>query len=1527
MALEGQDVTYPVSPPSYDHEGEGILSEDAIDALAEDMPGRLRAEFIQDASKHRRDTLPESGEPARKHMRVSEPTEISQECPVFPLGWSDAWDLDDAQLYSEESLLLTSEAPPSSPVPAPDTLRKPETSAEVLIKFLNALFSEQDECGSDMSTLAMVHSVQGEIALNAGALSELHGILSLCVRETNKCLTHGIVRKDDTPYHLLHVDPQMLARVLSLLDVTMRENTCEWSLSKDVSSVLADVYRSTQALLCAKCCLSVFSIDQLPKFLFSEELVAQCINVIKPALEVLVLPLMEACSGVESHELSALLLSGRMDNDAVQTLDIHIHTLSACMSLLDTMFTLSNFMIPDNVTIRCVYLALAPFFSQDRRTAPSKLSVKCSYTHVEALKPFRLAGLNILRSVFAFYPTQRSWVLSEILVSLMRLPDLRRRKRQYRVGQGHYVYALTALLLQLIQAASHESFSAREQTIAWFSGESEQDKPPCQLNQETVHALASSVAMYLIQKGGETKLTKSAVDISYGTIIYGLIEDLLSLLFHSEWPAAPVLLSCFCRTFSTILSDAKSSTDAKFIALDQLGLVGTRLRKVDMELERKRKRLTLQPMRDIVQSFNLEAMEDVDRAYHSVMAQLRQGRKNPGTMTARSFHAAQYLYELSLARKACHGQDNFCRLVADCVYRVNNTDVARIYPDILPQLVLQSTFFVQFPSLLKAILQHCHAPALTLRTRALRAMGNIAAMDSALLQDGQIQEAVAAHLGDQSANVREICISMISGYVLKNEQMIPIYFSRISERCSDTASGVRRRALKFLKQVYETTCDHALELYAALRILRSLYDVDPQIQQVAQEALEDLWFGDHRSKDAQSVAQVLADVCIRIHERPSPLDEFLKRLGTVQESSSFAARLGEFVDKLLEDLFASPTLSSDMYGRLRAVQILTAVHPELLTVPRAKQLLPYVDGAQTPDELAVMEELLRIFAQCMPALPRTARSFAIHLETILTRLISKCQLRPGSAALEALISCFCAGIQYQTHNYALLERTYTSCFTFSRDSMVEPFPLDAKASLAVCITALLCAYAPWTESHLDNQVDSLFAMLMRAYATESTDPSTSPGQTTWDSLPIILLALSYLLQAYPLKFLDPNVCHAMDSVFAHGSPQERFYMLRALWGYLERDATVPQGDEQGNVQQQLAGQVKSDAGVASALMQRYAEPIFRATLEVDAPRTQQVASELVKLSVLQGLSHPIQCIPYLVALETGDNVLMRHKAVQLHRHLLGKHASMLSTRFGESILTAFRFQQYCTAAPRGVRRGTKREALMQVWYSLLSDHRQAKLQFLRALVRLLDVPQDVSPRRDDVYLSLFVADTLQLLEYRSAEEPLTILYELKMLDASSGIQIASIIGRRLRREEHMREPSPLTEEEDEDEDEETTHDETNSQQTTNDTPATHKDATSGGPLRSTDLLSLAYAASRVEIMRYVRRTLKHMYRLSEAKCAKFEPGKRTALGDRPIAPASEARLCDCADDLPNDQPGALTALETFVEADDEMSSESELEYE
>ena len=146
----------------------------------------------------------------------------------------------------------------------------------------------------------------------------------------------------------------------------------------------------------------------------------------------------------------------------------------------------------------------------------------------------------------------------------------------------------------------------------------------------------------------------------------------------------------------------------------------------------------------------------------------------------------------------------------------------------------------------------------------------------------------------------------------------------------------------------------------------------------------------------------------------------------------------------------------------------------MLTVNRAKQLLPYVDGAESFEELAVMEELLRIFSTCLCHMPRTARSFAVSLEAVLTRLLSRCTISPGSSTLEALIQCFCCVIQYQTKNYVLLQKTYHSCL--GKFFSVQPKEIDANASLVLCITALLCAYGPWQSAQQSNSLDEVFGL-------------------------------------------------------------------------------------------------------------------------------------------------------------------------------------------------------------------------------------------------------------------------------------------------------------------------------------------------------------------------------------------------------------------------------------------------------------------
>ena len=81
-----------------------------------------------------------------------------------------------------------------------------------------------------------------------------------------------------------------------------------------------------------------------------------------------------------------------------------------------------------------------------------------------------------------------------------------------------------------------------------------------------------------------------------------------------------------------------------------------------------------------------------------------------------------------------------------------------------------------------------------------------------------------------------------------------------------------------------------------------------------------------------------------------------------------------------------------------------------------------------PEELQIMELLLRIFRARMPSLPRTAVIFAETLQKTLTTMVSKPpQVPPTSSIMQELIACFCTTVQVLTHDFNILIRTLEAC--------------------------------------------------------------------------------------------------------------------------------------------------------------------------------------------------------------------------------------------------------------------------------------------------------------------------------------------------------------------------------------------------------------------------------------------------------------------------------------------------------------------
>jgi len=157
--------------------------------------------------------------------------------------------------------------------------------------------------------------------------------------------------------------------------------------------------------------------------------------------------------------------------------------------------------------------------------------------------------------------------------------------------------------------------------------------------------------------------------------------------------------------------------------------------------------------------------------------------------------------------------------------------------------------------------------------------------------------------------------------------------------------------------------------------------------------------------------------------------------------------------------------------------------------------------------------------------------------------------------------------------------------------------------------------------------------------------------------------------------------------------------------------------------------------VSSAIVQRYLEHVLEAALSQNA-QIQAVAIDVLSFTIKQGLAHPLQSFPIIVALETSPVVTISNRASALHAILQGKHSSLLNTRYTISARKSFDYQKKVATGPVqgeltikkallsltvlsiGFRLQPIPVALLQRWYSHVREKRPTRQDFLKALVKI-----------------------------------------------------------------------------------------------------------------------------------------------------------------------------------------------------------------
>ncbi|KAI0317644.1 hypothetical protein OF83DRAFT_1120276 [Amylostereum chailletii] len=1358
----------------------------------------------------------------------------------------------------------------------------------------------------------------------------------------------------------------------------------------DKLSRLLDIARDS--ILAADCCIALLGSDRLPKQVYSEELITVCLAAIKNQLNKVIYPFVEAStdSSQISPVLRHLVKSPAAVKEQREKVAEVFQALTSVLPRINNLVCADTVAMSDSIIIQAVYIAVGPFFvtESEGEGKGKKENVVLNTLGHSAMRGFRLEALSLIRSIFGNHEDQRSWIIEEILSSLIKLSDTKQKAGQFRLRDGRSIRTVSALLLQLVQTSAHgvrvdarRLGKARQQTLALRRQESLNDKEKLKepfLDQTDVEEInlytsglesatksAKTIVIFLTQRSGKGKSTKNSNEAEYRAIFDNLVSDLLVVLFWPEWPAASLLLSIICKFMVSSLDDIKTNnqTDnnaAKTLALDHLGVVAARLRSSNLKFKpsgpEDKGTVALKSLDEILAAASVQELDRLVNAHQDVATHLsKRSSEEQAYDSARELTAVTWGQELAIALKTCNvtlsGADDgdnlqlpkaqppkflsFATKVKSAlrevwkdalndVFDIGSQEEALRIDRLAEEIGIVQDLRNSYHPILNVILMALDAPPVFMRTKALRALGQIVTSDPTILSSANVRHGIESHLLDSSPAVRDAAVELIGKYMIDSPEVASDYYQKIADRMADTGLGVRKRVIKLLKSFYGVIDDTRRRIDIMTRLVLRMYDEDDTVKDLAVKTVEELWFpapttvsqkprstssitNDDKTQLLEKVAIIMGVAANFNHkDRQSPLEDLLHKIIATKdgtEAQNLYGRYAEICEALIDGLVDATDLPGfTTVNCIRTIHLFSSAHPAVFSGTNASTLLPYLKNATTPEEQHISDYLLKIFRVSIPHMPKTAAKFGQELQQALQPMIVKPSVAGGIAALQELVACLCAVVQHLTHEFVSLARLLASCNARIQHCLKSTSPLQAQEGRTLTVLTFIIALLvencnfdrvrvehPDVSKDIDNvtkgSVIEYTYRTMLALYTKYKDPAAR-GRT--------LQCLGFLFRAHPsLMTLDTSAT-IMDDIFSSPEEDGRTRLLKIMQDFLVSEAAKHALKEKNAVggkaipvsdvnMDELIGNTDgfADSGVSSAVVQRYLDPILKAALSQNA-QTQGVAVDILSFTIKQGLAHPLQSFPVIVSLETSPNTSLSSRASALHAILHTKHASLLNSRYIVSARATFDYQKTLASDDHpvhGYRMLPMPTALLQRWYNHVREKRPSKIEFIKALMRIFDLSTKLSSSQDDVEFARYMAENFSAMEYKMAEEVLLVIKTLTGVLSTAGMQCVEqlqpegLVGL-LKESVQASEVRPQA-----------------------DGDVVMGDVTLTGPAQSSttsvqtlDKLSLLRSSVILAIIMQLKSYLKTLYSLSEDKCLKYVPGKKSAVGDKAVTRRHDTTL-------------------------------------
>ena len=423
------------------------------------------------------------------------------------------------------------------------------------------------------------------LILNGSALSNIDSALAKAV---------GTKQMSKVPLELLARIQKLCAKViLSAIDddTTFPDDPSDDSLQRWSATI--PVAENTTAA--ARTLLRTMTAGRTDKELFPEETLSQLLDNFRQVTESCVAPI---------AEIKASSDTGRAvcrEKSVTRSLSTISQRAGRILKLLGDLLLSSE--LSEMAVTKVDYICTKLIF------VANTSSEKESILGVSRFETVRRSAMDCLARVFLRLPSQRKSILDEILSSLEKLPVARQNARHFKIVDGKPIQLVSALILQLIQTtATYIPAKESRSKFKQSKEESETDRdsesegsptkrstqarrrqnelqtPSTSENADdnlvrigkplwgSVHANASHVTQYLVVRALKSSKTS---DEPYRNLLDIFTEDFVSVLGHTDWPAAEIVLQSLLANLFGIAEGEKTGAPAKNMALDLMGVMGS----------------------------------------------------------------------------------------------------------------------------------------------------------------------------------------------------------------------------------------------------------------------------------------------------------------------------------------------------------------------------------------------------------------------------------------------------------------------------------------------------------------------------------------------------------------------------------------------------------------------------------------------------------------------------------------------------------------------------------------------------------------------------------------------------------------------------------------------------------------------------------------------------------------------------------------------------------------------------------------